>query len=169
MAVNSEANQATATDKTKAKDAIKIASPALLALTNPPLDPASAQDIMLEVLFEDIGGHELINISRSDAINGQDISYSIIKNLKNVLTDYNSNNIIRLQGAADTYFKNFSISIEKKLPEKGTGPNEETVYIEASTGNLIVNIINLETDERVEIEILSQEETFDDTIVLSEV
>jgi hypothetical protein len=86
-----------------------------------------------------------------------------------VLTDYNSNNIIRLQGAADTYFKNFSISIEKKLPEKGTGPNEETVYIEASTGNLIVNIINLETDERVEIEILSQEETFDDTIVLSEV
>ena len=165
MAVSSGANQASATDKAQAaKDAIKIANPALLALNNLPLDPAAAEDIMLEVIFQDVGGHELINISRSDAINGQDIAYSIIKNLKDVLLDYNSNNIIRLQGTADTYFKNFSISIEKKLPEKGTGPNEETVYIEASTGNLIINIINLETDEQVEIEILSQEETFDDTI-----
>jgi len=168
MAVDSTANQATATTKVDSKDAIKITSPALLRLTNPQ-DNQAALDIMLEVLFQDVGGHELINISRSDAINGQDIVYSIVKNLKEVLLDYNSNNIIRLQGTADTYFKNFSIGIEKKLPEKGTGPNEETVYIEASTGNLVVNIINLQTDEQVEIEILSQEETFDDTIVVSEV
>jgi hypothetical protein len=160
MAIDATANQATATPATDKKEAVKVASPSLLALNNPPLDINS----MVELIFQDIGGQELINISRSDAINGQDIVYSIIKNLKNIMLDYNSNNIIKLQGTSDNYFKNFSIKLEQKLPEVGTGPNGETVYIEESTGNLIINVINLEKGEQIEIEIVNQGAVFDDTI-----
>jgi hypothetical protein len=160
MAIDSTANQATATTSIDKKEAVKVATPSLLALSNEPLDINS----MVELIFQDIGGQELINISRSDAINGQDIVYSIIKNLKNMMLDYNSNNIIKLQGTSDTYFKNFSIKLEQKLPQKGTGPNEEIVYIEESTGNLVINLVNLEKGEQVEIEIVNQGEVFDDTI-----
>ena len=164
MTVNSTANQATANEQVDKRDAIKIATPSLLDLTNKPLDI----DSMIEVIFQDIGGHELINISRSDAINGQDIVYSIIKNLKNIMLDYNSNNIIKLQGTSEEYFKNFSISLEQKLPKIGTGPNEELIYLEPSTGNLVINVINLQKGEQVEIEIINQGETFDDTITNEE-
>ena len=160
MAIDATATQATATTATDKKEAVKVATPSLLALSNTPLDINS----MVELIFQDIGGQELINISRSDAINGQDIVYSIIKNLKNIMLDYNSNNIIKLQGTSDNYFKNFSIRLEQKLPEKGTGPNDEMVYIEESTGNLIINLINIEKGEQVEIEIINQGEVFDDTI-----
>lgn len=165
MAVDATANQATATQKIDPKEAIKVASPSLLQLSNPPL----SKEAMVEIGFQDIGGHELINISRSDAINGQDIIYSIVKNLKNVLLEYNSNNIIKLQGTSDNYFKNFPIRLEQKLPKDGTGPNKEIVYIEESTGNLIINLVNLEKGEQVDIEIINQGETFDDTIRVSEV
>ena len=165
MVTQATANQATATQKVDAKEAIKVASPSLVQLNNPPL----SQETMVEIAFQDIGGHELINISRSDAINGQNIVYSIVKDLKNILLEYNSNNIIKLQGTSDNYFKNFPIRLEQKLPKNGTGPNKETVYIEESTGNLVINLINLEKGEQVEIQIINQGETFDDTIKVSEV
>ena len=160
MAIDSTANQATATPAAVKKEAVKIATPSLLALSNQPLDINS----MVELIFQDIGGQELINISRSDAINGQDIVYSIIKNLKNIMLDYNSNNIIKLGGTSDVIFKNFSIKLEQRLAKKGTGPNEEIVYLEESTGNLIINVVNLEKGEQVEIEIINQGGVFDDTI-----
>jgi hypothetical protein len=160
MAVDSTANQASASKEVDPKQAVKVATPSLVQLTNDTLNI----DSMVEIIFQDIGGQELINISRSDAINGQDIVYSIIKNLKNINLEYNSNNIIRLQGTSDGYFKNFSIGIEQKLPKIGTGPNGETVYIEESTGNLVINVVNLEKGEQIEIQILNQGETFDDTI-----
>jgi hypothetical protein len=85
------------------------------------------------------------------------------------LLEYNSNNIIKLQGTSDNYFKNFPIRLEQKLPKDGTGPNKEIIYIEESTGNLVINLVNLEKGEQVDIEIINQGETFDDTIRVSEV
>ena len=40
---------------------------------------------MSTLYFEDIGAQELISISRNDTINGQDISYQPIKNIKSSL------------------------------------------------------------------------------------
>lgn len=37
-------------------------------------------DIMTDLLFENIGGQEIINISRNDIINGQNIRYQLISN-----------------------------------------------------------------------------------------
>ena len=127
-------------------------------------DEAMPIEIMTDLVFEDIGGQEIINISRSDIVNGQNVIYQPIKNLTSLNYQYNPQNIISLQDTSETYFKKFPIILDKKLPRYGTGPNNETVYIEESTGNIIINIINLQEDEQVEVQILNNGTLFNDTI-----
>ena len=165
MAVDATANQATVTwtndfGKSTQTNATKVAVPNAVDELNDPI----AYEAMYELIFQDIGGQELINISRADAINGQNIMYSIVKNLKNIMLDYNSNNIIKLNGTSDVLFKNFSIRLEDKLPKYGLGANGTNVYLEQDTGNIVVNLVNMQDEEQVEIEIINQGGYFDDTI-----
>jgi len=165
MAVDATANQATTTwvsdfGRSTPNPSTKVQIPNEINIFSDPL----AHEGMSALAFQDIGGQELINISRADTINGQNILYSIVKNLKNLMLDYNSNNIIKLGGTSDVYFKNFSIRLEDKIPSYGTGDNGKTVYIENNTGNIVVNLVNVEDLEQVEIEIINQGGYFDDTI-----
>lgn len=124
-------------------------------------------EVMADLIFENIGGQELINIARNDLISGQNIIYSPIKNLNLLAQQYNSRNILPLSNTSDAYFKNFPIKLESKIPTVGTGPNEEIVYLE--NGNLVINVINLAADEEVEIQIIVDGEIFDDTIYDEEI
>jgi hypothetical protein len=160
MATDAVANQSTSIPQSTANASTKAATPSLIALNNPTLD----EERMVELVFENIGGQELINISRNDIINGEDVIYSPIKNLKDIYIQYNPNNIIRLEGTSDTYFKNFPIKLELKLPNSGTGPNGETVYIDPTTGDLVINVSSLEPDEQVDVEILDSGEILNGTI-----
>jgi hypothetical protein len=160
MATGAVANQSAASASSTVNPATKSATLSHIALTNPELPV----EVMTDLIFENIGGQELINISRHDLINGQDVSYSPIKNLKDIYIQYNPNNIIRLESTADTYFKNFSIKLEGKLPAYGTGPNGEVIYIDPTTGDLIINISSLEPDEQVDVEILDSGEILNGTI-----
>jgi len=110
-------------------------------------------EVMSDLIFEDIGGHELINIARNDIINGQDISYQPIKNLTSLQQQYNPNNILSVQSTSDKYFSNFAIKLENKTPNVGNGPFGSNVYIDPLTGNMVIDAVNLETDEQIEIEI----------------
>jgi hypothetical protein len=116
-------------------------------------DGAVPVDLMADLIFEDIGGQELINIARRDTVNGQKISYQPIKNLASIEQQYNPNNIISLQATADKYFANFPIKLDDKIPQNGGGPSGDYVYIDVITGNLIVEAVNLEIDEQIEIQI----------------
>ena len=110
-------------------------------------------NLMADLIFEDIGGEELISIARRDTVNGQKITYQPIKNLSSIEQEYNPNNIISLQATADKYFANFPIKLDNRIPETGTGSNGDYVYIEPTTGNLVIEVVNLELDEQVEIQI----------------
>jgi len=110
-------------------------------------------EIMTDLIFENIGGQELINIARNDIINGQQVSYSPIKNLTSIQQQYNPNNIINLQSTSDTYFANFSIKLDEKIPNIGNGPNGKNIYIEPETGDLIIETINNANDEQLDIQI----------------
>jgi len=160
MATDAVANQPKPIIQPPNNQPIKVATPELIALSNPILDI----EIMADMIFENIGGQELINIARNDVINGQDVIYSPIKNLKDLYLQYNPNNIIRLENTADTYFKNFSIRLESKLPFFGTGPNGEVVYIDPATGDLVINVSSLDPDEQVDVQILNSGETLNGTI-----
>ena len=110
-------------------------------------------EVMTDLLFENIGGQELISIARNDTVNGQTIIYQPIKNLNTIQQEYNANNIVSLQETSDKHFENFSIKFDKKVPIQGSGPLGSHVYIDSETGKLVVEAINLETDEQLEIEI----------------
>ena len=116
-------------------------------------------DIMSDLIFEDIGGQELINIARNDIVNGQTISYQPIKNLSSLQQQYNPNNILSLQQTSDKYFANFSIKLDERIPTTGSGPNGEYVYLEEATGDLIIELVNMPSSEEVDVEI-----TLDGTI-----
>jgi hypothetical protein len=109
-------------------------------------------DTMADLIFENIGGRELINITRSDIVNGQKISYQPIKNLSSIQQRYNPNNILSLQQTADKYFAGFSIKLENKIPNEGNGPNGKNIYFNNS-GDLVIEFININSDEQIEIQI----------------
>lgn len=116
-------------------------------------DDTANATVMETLVFEDIGGHELLNIARRDTINGQKVVYQPIKNLTEIEQQYNPNNVINVEGTADRYFANFPIKLESKIPEVAGGPDNKNVYFNTLTGDLVVDSINLEPDEQIEIQI----------------
>jgi len=110
-------------------------------------------NLMADLIFEDIGGEELLSIARTDTVNGQKITYQPIKNLSSIEQEYNPNNIVSLQATLDKYFANFPIKLDNKIPETGTGSGGDYIYIDPVTGDLIIEAVNLEPDEQIEIQI----------------
>jgi len=118
-----------------------------------PSDDQLPLEIMADLIFEDIGGQELINIARTDTVNGQSVIYQPIKNLTQIQQEYNPINIVSLQDTSNKYFQNFSIKLETKVPTDGNGPDGEHVYIDSETGDLVVEAINMAGDEQIEVQI----------------
>lgn len=150
-------------------DSIKVATPDLIILQEDLLMP----EIMTDLIFEDIGGQEIINITRNDIVNGQNVIYQPIKNITSLYYQYNPQNILALQKTDKDYFKNFPILLYSKVPECGTGydiilneeiPNCRYIYIDPITGNLIIDLINMKPGEEVEVQIISSLDQLHDTI-----
>ncbi len=132
-----------------ANTTVKTAIPGIILFD----DETVPIEIMTDLIFEDIGGQELINIARGDIVNGQKITYQPIKNISDIERQYNPNNIISLQKTSDTYFANFSIQIKDKIPNIGSGPNGEYVYLDSTNKDLIIDVTNMQSDEQIEIQI----------------
>lgn len=169
----------------KTNDSVKIATPDLIIFD----EEAMSIETMTDLIFEDMGAYELANISRHDLVNGQNVTYSPIKNLTDLYLQYNPNNVLRLQ-SSDSYFKSLSLSIFDHLPVCGTGydispppppadnptyeekdlnkwiktPNCKSVYIDQITGDLVINLINVKQNEQVEVQVLTSGAVFSDTI-----
>lgn len=158
------------TQGSSTRSAVKVATPDLILFN----ESAIPVDIMTDLLFEEIGGKEIISIARNDIVNGQEISYNLIGNLNGLERRYNSKNIFSLPDTIEKYFSNFSIRFEIHVPEEGTGPNGQRVYVvqqsstTASRGDLIIDVINMETNERVDVEVLRSGLVLSDTIYTEE-
>jgi len=137
------------TSASTATKAVKTASSDIILFD----DEIIPIEIMTDLIFEDIGGQELINIARGDIVNGQKITYQPIKNISDIERQYNPNNIVGLQNTSDTYFANFPIQIKDKIPNVGSGPNGEYVYLNSISSDLVIDVINMQNDEQVEIQI----------------
>lgn len=127
---------------------IKTATPDIILFD----DSAVPVEIMTDLIFENIGGQELIGIARTDTINGQKIFYQPIKNINSINQEYNPNNIVGLQKTSDKIFSGFAIKLENKVPNVANSEDNNPVYIDAS-GNLIIDGVNINNDEQFEIEI----------------
>lgn len=91
-------------------------------------------DIMTDLLFENLGGQEIITVSRNDLINGKNVNYQLIANAGLLDQEYSPRNIFRVPGTLNEYFDNFAIRLSTHIPNNGTGPALFYVGEEDSNG-----------------------------------
>lgn len=138
-------------------DPVKIATPDVMLYTVSDLEVQAINDI----LFENIGGQELISISRNDILNGQDIKVQPIKNLKALGLKYNSKNIVSLSETSASFFNNFPIALENYLPDQSDGVKLSEIDEDF---NLVINFINVPNGQQVEVELFASGNILDETI-----
>jgi hypothetical protein len=119
------------------------------------VDESLSAELLLDLLFEDVGGQELLTIARNDTVNGQDVVYQPFKNLGILQEIYNPTNLLKLQETSDKIFSNFTINLRDKIPKVGSGLNGANYYLDLTAGDGIIEFINLKSDEQVEIQIVS--------------
>jgi hypothetical protein len=114
----------------------------------------SAEGIF-NILFEQIGGIELISMVRRDTVEGQNPYYTVISNLSNIKKEFDPTQIISRQKPNQSLFDIYSIDINNKIPndlylERNNLTN--FFYIDTN-GDFIIELDNMLADELVELEI----------------
>jgi hypothetical protein len=128
---------------------IKSATPEIILWD----DSTIPVEILTDLTFENIGGQELLSLTRHDTVNGDNVPNQLIKNLTFLSQEYSSKKILSLQNTSDKYFSNFSIKLESKIPFVGNGPEGTNIYVDQATQDIIIELVNLEADERIEAQI----------------
>lgn len=108
-------------------------------------DTVSIQQLT-ELLYEQIGGMELINIAREDTVSGQDVIYSPISNISSIWGQFNPNNVIAVGSSFDTFFSRFAIDLILR------GMN---IPYFNEDGDLIIEIDDVLSDEEIHYQIAS--------------
>lgn len=139
---------------------VKIAEPQYILIKE---DEVSIE-IMNQLIFEDIGSQEIINIDRNDTVFGSNLLHNPISNNDKILQTYNSYTLAPIYQTSQEYFKNFPINYNEKLPSVANGEDGSNIYIDSTTGDLILEFINLESDEQIEVNILNAGTGYYDTI-----
>ena len=119
---------------------IKQANPDII-IFDEEIDP----EFLVQTFFQEFGGTELINISRYDLINGEQVSYSPIINLSSIRQSFNPNNIIAIGAFQETPTK-YGIDL---FARGITDP-----YFD-DFGNLVIEVNDVRPDESIEVEIAS--------------
>jgi hypothetical protein len=121
-------------------------------------------ELILKLTLEKIGGLELINLVRHDTVNGQNIIYRPIKNVSQLAIDYNPQNMVKMPGSGEEYFKNFAIKLENHIEQTTNEDPPLVAYIDPITKNVIIDVINTKADYEIEVQMVSSGKVFDGTI-----
>ena len=127
---------------------VKIATPEIILFDDETLPTTT----LIDILFEDVGGQELLSMSRHDIISGDYVPNQLIKNLTSLNQEFSSKRLLSLQNTSDKYFSNFGIKLENKIPSVGGGAGGENVYLNDSQ-DIVIDLINLDIDEQVEVQL----------------
>lgn len=123
-----------------APSGVKQANPDIII--DPEIDTTG--DYIVERFFEELGGTELINLSRYDLIDGINVIYKPIANLARLRQKFNPNNIIALDFLSQSEFSKFSINlISRGIYEPYLDDN----------GNLVVEIDIIKPEENIDVQI----------------
>jgi hypothetical protein len=158
----------------QAKDAVKVATSNLFIQDQSTIPV----DLMTNLIFQDIGGQEIINIENQSTVNSKDYHYSVITNVEDVGNNYDPQSILNLQDTSQRQFDTFDIDLTSHVPTLYTGstgtlvfddPNDpgktyEHVSFEAGTNDLVIWLVDLQDNERVEVEFMTYYNKLNDTI-----
>ena len=140
---------------------VEISNNQIPAIKSAPIDTVEfiderfSDELIMDLLFEDVGGQELLTIARNDTVNGQSVIYQPFKNLGILQELYNPTTLLRLQQTSDKFFSNFTINLRDKIPNVGSGENGKNYKLDLATGQGIIEFINMRSDEQVEVQIIS--------------
>jgi hypothetical protein len=123
-------------------------------------------EYLTDLLYEQIGGQEILSVSRAEIINGQNVVYSPISNLTSISNRYNSQNIFYVDGTWEEYFSNFAIKLENYLPDFGSGPAGQIIYIEqdGEIANLVIEFQDVPENIEVEVQTAFTSDLFSDIL-----
>lgn len=127
------------TTPTYTEPGVKQADPDII------IDPEvnTSGDYIVERFFEELGGTELISISRYDLIDGIDVSYRPIANLSRLRQRFNPNNIIFSDNISQNQFSKFAIDlISRGIYEPYFNDN----------GDLVVEIDIIRSEENIDVQ-----------------
>jgi len=110
------------------------------------LDPEidTTGDYIVERFFEELGGQELINLSRHDLIDGINVVYNPIANLSRLRQRFNPNNIIESDFLSQNEARNATIDIISR-------GMYEPVFDDQ--GRLVVEIDIMRPEENIEVQV----------------
>lgn len=128
---------------------VKPATPDLIQIS----EEAVPVEVMTTLLFENIGGTEILGMARHDLINGIDISYQQISNLAKVESTFGGQNLISLHNSTEQIFKSYGLRRYQYVPNSTDDPNglNNHVYLDSS-GSLVIELSNLLPDMEIEVE-----------------
>ena len=126
----------------QAPKVIKQAQPDIVL--DPEIDTSG--DYIVERFFEEIGGQELINISRHDLIDGINVVYNPIANLSRLRQRFNPNNIIESDFLSQNESSNATIDLISRGMYEPTFDDQ---------GRLVVEIDIIRPEENIEVQVAS--------------
>ena len=138
---------------------VRLPSRDVVSLVDPGIDSATIQNL----LFENIGATELVKFTRHDTVDGINPYYDIISNLSDIKRRYDPASLISLQKPESSFFDIYTIKLDQKIPNQeylDENNLSDYVYIDES-GNLVVELTNLASDEIIEVEIDSNGTIYD--------
>ena len=138
---------------------VRLPSRDVVSLVDPGIDSATIQNL----LFENIGATELVRFTRHDTVDGINPYYDIISNLSDIKRRYDPASLISLQKPESSFFDIYTIKLDQKIPNQeylDENNLSDYVYIDES-GNLVVELTNLASDEIIEVEIDSNGTIYD--------
>ncbi len=124
------------------------------------------------LLLQDIGGRELITLTRNDQINGIIQDYSPIKNASELALEYNPVEISKNPNSVTDFTDLFYYNLNEYVPSQedlaALYPNDDskwsTVYFDNEANSITIHVANAFNAEQVEVEFLSFDDVKNDTI-----
>lgn len=144
---------------TPAATQIKVATPDIITIDQETLPV----ELMTALIFESIGGQELINIARHDLITGGNLEYQPIKNMAIINSEYNSRNIIFMPDSSNEYSRNFTIDWDSHTIESFSDLDSTHIGIDSTKNELSLIVTNMKPGEQVEVQVLRSVTPYDYT------
>jgi hypothetical protein len=137
-----------ATASSSPKPDTKPATPDLIMIT----DEAFPVELITDLLFEDIGGTEILNIARHDLIDGADLAYQQISNIAKVTTIAGGANLQALTQTSEDLFNQFPLRRYQYVPESTDDPSgmNRNVYLN-NNGDLVVELTGVDSSYQLEV------------------
>lgn len=116
------------------------------------VDEAYPVELIADLLYEDVGGTEILNIARHDLVEGAELSYQQISNIARVGTIAGGANLQALTQTSEDIFNQFPLRRYHYVPSVTDDPSglNKNVYLNSS-GDLVIELQNVDSSYQLDV------------------